>query len=98
MDMGFLKNGIGPFPKMVAFMLVSLQPPTLMTRGTMDEHPQTAPVRIGYFCGRVGPTHRFTRVFNHYSRGNFPILSRDYSFWKTTKTPGEVAGFAKNDG
>ena len=27
------------------------------------------------------------------SRGNFPILSRDPSFYKTTKNPGEMAGF-----
>ena len=31
-------------------------------------------------------------------RGNFPILSRDPSFWKATKNPGELAGFEKNDG
>ena len=29
----------------------------------------------------------------HHSRGTFPILSRDPSFQKTIKKPGETAGF-----
>ena len=39
--------------------------------------------------------HKVTR---RTSRGHFPILSRDPSFQKTSRTPGKTAGFEKNDG
>ena len=37
-------------------------------------------------------THTHTLAL-HCSRGHFPILSRDPSFQKTTRTPGETAPF-----
>ena len=44
----------------------------------------------GAFSGR--PREPKKQFVCKRSRGNFSILSRDYSFWKTTNNPGEMAG------